>query len=320
MIRLGHCLVTGGAGFIGSHLVEALVKRGECVRVLDNFSTGKRENIEAVKGDVEVMEGDVRSLRDCQRATRGIDVVFHEAAIVSIDQSGGDADLTRFVNFDGTYHMLSAAREAGAKTFVFASSCAAYGDILNVAVNERDELMPAGEDMPLSLYARTKLDGERLCEVFSTYGLNAGSLCYFNVFGPRQNPNSAHAAVIPAFLQRMSFDLPPVIYGDGEQARDFIYVDDVVEANIRAAQVGDLEGDIINIGSGVGLSVNGLVLKMSAALGKPCTPIYEAIRHGDIRTSRADISKAKARLGWEPRVSFDDGLARTIQWYQEHGR
>jgi nucleoside-diphosphate-sugar epimerase len=305
-------LVTGGAGFIGSHIVELLVRRGARVRVLDNFVTGKRENLAPFLDAIELVEGDVRDLGTCRRAAAGVDSILHLAALASVPRSIEDPILADAVNVAGTLNMLVAARDADAKSFVLASSSAVYGDAPGLPQREREK------GAPLSPYAAGKLAGENYCRVFSSlYGLRTAALRYFNVFGPRQDPASQYAAVIPHFIARMLRGEPPVIYGDGEQSRDFIYVGDVAEANLLAAAAPGLRGEAMNIACGSGTTVNTLAALINAVLGTRIAPVHEAARPGDVRHSYADISAAAERLGFRPFVPFEEGLEKTIFWYRE---
>jgi len=304
-------LVTGGAGFIGSHLVEALVKRGEGVRVLDNFLTGKRENIAAFLEDIDLIEGDIRDLETCKHAVEGVDFVLHQAALPSVPRSVEDPILTNEINIRGTLNLLLASRDAGVKKFVFASSSSVYGD---------DTVLPKKEGMegtPLSPYAVTKLVGEKYCQVFSRgFDLPTVSLRYFNIFGPRQDPLSQYAAVVPLFITKMIKGESPIINGDGEQSRDFTYVANVVEANMLAIKASEISGDVINLACGEKTTVNQLFESIRQILHKDVSPIHEDPRPGDIRHSFADVTKAKKLLKYEPKISLGEGLEETILWYQ----
>jgi len=309
------CLVTGGAGFIGSHLAEELACRDVAVRVLDNFSTGKRENLASFRDRIELINGDIRNLTTCRRAAAGVDFVFHEAALASVPLSIEDPFLTEDINVRGTLNVLWAAREAGVRRLVFASSTSVYGD---------DPEQPKKEGMqgiPLSPYALSKWIGEKYCQAFSLiYGLPTVCLRYFNVYGPRQDPQSQYAAAVPIFITRMLAGERPVIYGDGSQTRDFVYVRDVVEANILAAEVDGVSGEVFNVASASSLSVASLVRQISEILGETREPIFEPPRQGDILYSAADISKARERLGFRPAHDLCVGLEKTISWHQEKRR
>lgn len=305
-------LVTGGAGFIGSHIVERLVRRGARVRVIDNFLTGKRENLAPFRGAIELLEGDVRDLAACRKAAAGIDAVLHQAALASVPRSTEDPILADAINVAGTLNLLVAARDAGARSFVLASSSAVYGDA--PAVPQRE----GKEGAPLSPYAAGKRAAEDYCRVFSSlYGLRTASLRYFNVFGPRQDPASDYAAVIPLFIAKLLRGEAPAIHGDGEQSRDFIYVGDAAEANLLAAAAPDLRGEAMNIASGASTTVNALAAKINAALGTRIASVHGAARQGDVRHSAADISAAAERIGFRPAVPFEEGLEMTIRWYRE---
>jgi len=304
------CLVTGGAGFIGSHLVERLVALNHKVRVLDNLSTGSRENLANVLDAIELIEGDIAEPEVCERAVEGVEWVFHQAAAVSVPHSVDHPDRTHRTNIDGTFWLLHAARRAGVKKFIFAASSSAYGDGKTSSKRETD--LP----LPISPYAASKLAGEYYCRVFAAcYGMKTVSLRYFNVFGPRQNPKSQYAAAIPKFITAILNDEPPTIFGDGEQTRDFTFVENVVRANILAAETDDLAGQTINIATGNSYSINFVVAEINRILGKDVKPRYAPPRPGDVRHSRADISLAKTLLGYEPTISFQEGLAKTVEWY-----
>ena len=305
-------LVTGGAGFIGSNLVEELLKRGHKVRVIDNFITGKRENIEPFLDKIEFLEEDIRDYETCRRAVQGVDFVLHQAALPSVPRSIEDPILANDINVNGTLKLLLASNEARVRRFVFASSSSVYGD--------NPELPKKGdaEGNPLSPYALTKLVGEKYSRVFSVvYKLPTVNLRYFNIFGPRQDPSSQYAAVIPSFISKMLEGKKPTIFGDGEQSRDFTFVANVVEANILAAEAESISGEAINVGCGEKTTVNTLVAKINEILTTKIDPDYDQPRPGDIRHSFADITKAREKLKFEPLVSFREGLERTIQWYKE---
>ncbi len=305
-------LVTGGAGFIGSHLVGELVSRGKEVRVFDNFSTGKKENLSPYLGRIELIEGDIRDFDLCKKAVEGVDFVLHQAALTSVSRSVEDPLFTVEVNIRGTLNLLLASRKMKVKGFVFASSSSVYGN---------DSLLPkreGKEGFPLSPYAMTKISGEMLCRLFfSLYSLPTISLRYFNIFGPRQDPSSPYAAVIPRFVTKMLAGERPVIFGDGTQTRDFTYVRNVVGANLLALQAKNAKGDAFNIACGFGTSVNTLVEKINSILGSDLKPIYRSPRPGDILHSFADISKAKKFLNYRPDVDFEEGLRMTIEWYKK---
>lgn len=305
-------LVTGGAGFIGSHIVETLVERGDAVRVLDNLTTGKKENLEAVAGRIEFVEGDIRDPETCAKAVKGVDHVLHEAALASVVRSVEDPLLTNAINVTGTLNMLLAARDAGVKSFVLASSSAVYGD---------DPALPKVEGREgrlLSPYAVSKLVGEKYAQAFhALYGLNTVALRYFNVFGPRQDPFSQYAAVIPLFITKILGGERPVVYGDGEQSRDFIFVENVVRANIEAAGSASAAGEVLNVACGDGMTVNGLLKAVNEVLGTKVESVHAEPRPGDIKHSTADIGKARRLMDFTPRVSFMDGLRETAAWYKK---
>ncbi len=305
-------LVTGGAGFIGSHIAEELVKRGDSVRIVDNFLTGKEENIASFLDGIELIRGDIRDLKLCREAVKDVDYVLHQAALPSVPRSVEDPLLTNAINIEGTLNVLVASRETSVKKVVFASSSSVYGD---------DEHLPKKEGLegnPLSPYAVSKYAGEKYCQVFSEiYGLPTVSLRYFNVCGPRQDPFSQYAAVIPNFITRLLADKAPIIHGDGEQSRDFTYVANIVEANLQAALVPDVSGQVFNLGNGIRTTVNDLAKTLTELIKKDIEPKHEEERPGDVRHSFADISKAEALLDYTPRVSLRDGLLRTIEWFRD---
>jgi nucleoside-diphosphate-sugar epimerase len=305
-------LVTGGAGFIGSHLVQELVRRGQAVRVLDNFSTGKRENLQPYLADLELIEGDLRSYHLVQRAVAGVDVVLHQAALPSVPRSIADPITTNEVNVGGTLNVLEAAHQAGVRRVVYASSSSIYGD--NPVLPKREDMMPN----PLSPYAVSKLAGEKYGQVFSKiYGLETVALRYFNVFGPRQDPNSQYSAVIPNFITAILHGRRPVIYGDGEQSRDFTYVANVVAANLLAAEAPCEAGIVLNCACHDQTSLNELARGINEIVGARVEPLYQAARPGDIRHSFADVGEAGRRIGYVPAVSFREGLRRTVESYAE---
>ena len=305
-------LVTGGAGFIGSHLVRACLAAGEDVRVFDDFSTGKSENLAEIARDVEVVEGSIVDAALLEGAARGCEIVYHQAAIVSVPRSVEDPVGTHAVNATGTLHALEAARRAGARRFVLASSSAVYGD---------DARLPKREDMstePRSPYALQKLTGELYCEQYARlFGLEAVALRYFNVFGPRQDPKSMYAGVIPIFVAALRAGARPRIFGDGLQSRDFVYVSDVVAANRAAAQAKTrIAGEVINVGRGERTSLLELLALVATALGRSTPePIFEPARPGDVRHSQADVSRATDLLDFRARMPLDAALRETVGWY-----
>jgi UDP-glucose 4-epimerase len=303
------CLVTGGAGFIGSHLVEALLARGRRVRVLDNFSTGDPTNLAAVRDEVEVIDGDITDRAAVAAATRGAAVVFHQAALASVPRSVADPAATHEACATGTLNVLLAARDAGARRVVYAASSSAYGNSARLPKREGDPTAP------LSPYAVAKLAGEHYCAAFSeVYGLETVRLRYFNVFGPRQSPDSPYAAVIPLFLRETLAGRRPHIHGDGEQSRDFTFVEDVVRANLLAAEAPGVSGRVYNVAGGRRVSLLQLAATINALLGTDIAPAHGPPRPGDVRHSQADISRAAADLGYAPRVSIEAGLRRCIEF------
>jgi UDP-glucose 4-epimerase len=306
-------LVTGGAGFIGSHLVERLVSDGESVRVLDDFSSGKRENLVPFEGRIELVEGDMRRPADCRKACEGVEVVFHEGAVPSVPKSVENPVASHEANVDGTFNILMAARDAKVRRVVYAASSSAYGDQPDLP--KRESMLP----MPLSPYAVNKLVGEYYAQAFyQCWGLETVSLRYFNVFGPRQDPKSQYAAAIPAFVTAILRDEPPIIYGDGEQTRDFTYIDNVVHANLLAAKAPKVEGQVLNCACGERVSVNQIIGQINELLGQSVEPRYVEERAGDVKHSLADISEAKSVIGFEPVVMFAEGLRRAIDWYRDN--
>jgi len=305
-------LVTGGAGFIGSHLAERLVTLGAKVRILDNLTTGKRQNLASFAHQVELLEGSLTDLATVRKAIAGVAVVFHQGALPSVARSVEDPLTTHQVNATGTLLLLLAAREAKVKRVVFASSSSVYGDT---------PTLPKREDMPpnpQSPYALSKLIGEQFCRLFwQLYGLETVSLRYFNIFGPRQDPTSQYAAVIPRFITALLRGERPTIYGDGEQTRDFTFVDNCVQANLLAATAEGVAGEVFNVGAGKQTSVNELFRLIRSLVGvNDIEPLYAPPRLGDVRHSLADITKARERLGYEPSVLLEEGLERTIAWFR----
>ena len=304
-------LVTGGAGFIGSNLVEHLVRAGEKVRVIDNFSTGKRENLSSIPGQFEFVEADIRDLEAIRPAFEGVEFVLHQAAVPSVPRSVEDPVTSHEANVTGTVNVLLAARDAGVKRVVIASSSSVYGN--NPRLPKHEEMVP----QPLSPYAASKLATEGYAlAFFHVYGLETVCLRYFNVFGPRQDPKSQYAAVIPKFITAMLNGKPPTIYGDGEQTRDFTYVENVIQANLKAAHADGAAGRVFNIACGQRISINELVRILNEILGTDIEPVYDEPRPGDVKHSLADISAAREVLGYEPEVDFAEGLRRTVKWYR----
>jgi UDP-glucose 4-epimerase len=306
-------LVTGGAGFIGSNLCRKLVKEGCFVRVIDNLITGKLSNLADVMNKIEFVQADMGDPAAAASAMKNIDVVLHQGAVPSVPRSVDDPLTTHKHCVDATFTLLMAARDAGVKRFVYAASSSAYGDT---------PTLPKTEDMltnPLSPYAVAKLVGEYYCSVFfKVYGLQTISLRYFNVFGPYQDPTSQYAAAIPAFVTSVIKNVSPTVYGDGEQSRDFTFIDNVVHANLSAARAKKLSGEVVNIACGQRITVNEIIRLINKILGKSVQPKYEPTRPGDVKHSLASIELAKKVIGYEPVVSFGDGLERAIVWYREN--
>jgi nucleoside-diphosphate-sugar epimerase len=306
-------LVTGGAGFIGSNICKRLVEEGCFVRIVDNLLTGKKSNLDTFIDKVEFIEADMGSDTVARSAMRDIDVVVHQGALPSVPRSVDDPAATHKHCVDATFTLLLAARDAGIKRFVYASSSAAYGDTPTLP---KVETMPPA---PLSPYAVGKLVGEYYCSVFyKVFGLETISLRYFNVFGPYQDPTSQYAAAIPAFVTAILKDEPPTIYGDGEQSRDFTYVDNVVEANLLAARAKHTAGEVLNIACGEAVTVNKIIDMINEILGRNIKPIYTDPRPGDVKHSLADITLAEQLIGFKPKVSFRQGLEKAIDWYREN--
>ncbi len=313
-------LVTGGAGFIGSNLAETLVAQGGTVRVLDNFSAGKRENLRFHGSEnVEVIEGDIRDFDACRAALKGVEVVFHEAALGSVPRSIEDPLTTHNVNVTGTLNMLVAARDAKVKRFVFASSSSVYGDKAGSGGEECTAKHEAMKTEPISPYGISKLAAEEYCRIFHPlYGLETVSLRYFNVFGPRQSHLSEYAAVIPRFIEALLNGRQPIIFGDGGQSRDFTFVRDVVNANLLAATVPGIGGDVLNIACNRRYSLLDLLGELKAITQSTTEPHFADARQGDIRHSMADIGRARKRLGFESAWSFRKGLEITVDWYRKN--
>jgi UDP-glucose 4-epimerase len=303
-------LVTGGGGFIGSHLVERLLREGHRVRVLDNFTTGHRRNLAPFMEDIDLVEGDLQSYERAHAAVRGCEIVLHQAAMPSVPRSVQDPLTSNASNVIGTLNVLLAARDSDVRRVVFASSSSVYGAMPELP---KREALPA---LPISPYAVAKLAGEGYCRSFSeVYGLETVALRYFNVFGPRQDPLSQYAAVIPNFINAVADDQAPVVFGDGEQSRDFTYVDNVVEANVLAMAAPGVAGRVYNVASGERISLNALVETIGRVMGRVVTPRYAEPRPGDVKHSMADTSRAQAELGYGVAVGFEDGLARTVAYY-----
>ena len=311
----GH-LVTGGAGFIGSSLVRRLAERGARVRAFDNLSSGHLENLAGLEGAVEFVRGDLRDAAAVREAVRGMDHVFHVGALASVQASVDDPATTHEVNVTGTLNVLLAAREAGVDRVVFSSSASVYGD--GPEMPKREDMAPA----PLTGYALSKLAGEHYGRIFrGLYGLKFFALRYFNVFGPRQDPASHYAAVIPLFMRAYAAGRQPTIYGDGGQTRDFTYVEDIVSANLRCLSAPeDAAGGVYNVAYGGRVSVNELAAQIAALAGRPFAPTYAPARAGDIRESQADASLARRVLGWTPGHTFADGLRTTFDWFAARSR
>jgi UDP-glucose 4-epimerase len=305
-------LVTGGAGFIGSHLVEALLARGNTVRVLDNFSTGDVANLERVRDRVEMVYGDITDLETVQSAVKGVEVVFHQAALASVPRSIADPLATHRACVTGTLNVLVAARAADVRRVVYAASSSAYGGSRKLPKDEDDPTLP------LSPYAVAKLAGEQYCAVFAdVYGLETVRLRYFNVFGPRQSPDSPYAAVIPKFLEAMSAGRRPIIHGDGEQSRDFTFVSDVVQANLLAAEAPGVSGNVYNVACGRRTSLLQLVELLNRLLDSAIEPEHTEARPGDVRHSLASIERAREDLGYEPTTDMMTGLRHCLEWWRQ---
>ena len=308
---MSFCLVTGGAGFIGSHLVDGLLDDGHSVRVIDNLSTGTLANLAHVRPRIEMIEGDITDVETVASAIRGVDWVFHQAALASVPRSVADPVSTNRVCVDGTLNVLLAARDAKVKRVVYAASSSAYGASLSLPKRETDLTLP------LSPYAVAKLAAEHYCAAFTeVYGLETVRLRYFNIFGPRQPPDSPYAAVIPLFFEAMLAGRNPVIYGDGQQSRDFTYVADAVQANLRAAKAPKASGKVYNIACGRRTSLLELVAKINTLLGTNLKPVHQSPRLGDVKHSEADITPAQSDLGYVPKFDIDQGLQKCLEYFR----
>ena len=306
---MANYVVTGGAGFIGSHIAEELLRRKQSVKIIDNFSTGKRENLKTLNG-AEAIATDISEARDLAAIFSGVDYVIHQAAIPSVPKSIVDPISSHKANVNGTLNVLIAARDAGVKRVVYASSSSLYGD--SPTLPKHEQMMPN----PLSPYGAQKLFGEMYCQVFTrAYGLETVSLRYFNVFGPRQDPSSQYSGVLAKFIPALLQGRRPVIYGDGLQSRDFTYVQNVVEANLLACTAPSVAGEAVNVACGDRITVNDMLVQINKIMERDIAPIYEQPRSGDIKHSQADIQKAVTKLNYKPSVSFSEGLRRTIDWY-----
>ena len=314
MALSGIALVTGGAGFIGSHIAGALLESGARVRVIDNLSTGYAKNIEAIGSDVDFVRGDVGDEQVLNKVLSDVELIFHEAAIPSVPRSVDRPTETHQASVDATFKLLLAARDHKVRRVIYAASSSAYGDQPDLP--KREDMRPA----PLSPYAVAKLVGEYYCQVFTrVYGLETVSLRYFNVFGPRQDPTSQYSGVISRFMSALMTGTQPVIYGDGEHSRDFTYISNVIDANLRAAESASAVGEIMNIANGHRTTLNELLDVMKAVTGKlNVTARHEAPRAGDVRDSLADLTRARELLRYEPRVSLEEGLKLTFDWWQKN--
>ncbi len=309
-----HYLITGGAGFIGSNIAHRLVEQGQFVRVIDNFSTGKRENLADILDKIDLIEGDIRYLNTVTQAMSGIDYVIHQAALPSVPRSIETPIESNDVNINGTLNILYAAKEAKVKRLVYAASSSAYGDT---------PTLPKVETMkpnPLSPYAVNKLTAEMYCSVFTrVYGLETIALRYFNIFGPRQDPNSYYSAVIPKFIKALLQDKAPTIFGDGEQSRDFTYIENVINANLLACKApAEAAGNVVNIACGERITLNELAEELNKLLGKTISPKHGDPRPGDIKHSLADVGLANKLIGYTPAVKIPEGLKKTVEWFTEN--
>jgi UDP-glucose 4-epimerase len=307
-------LVTGGAGFIGSHLVEELVLQGRPVRVFDDFSTGLRSNLSHLSGNFEVIEGSVTDSFAVARAMRNVSVVYHLGALASVARSVENPLATHAACATGTLNVLDAARKVGVRRVVYAASSSAYGGAAPANIGQSESLLPAAK----SPYAAAKLAGELYMQAFAhTFGIETVRLRFFNIFGPRQRADSPYSGVIALFIAAMSKGQAPTIHGDGSQSRDFTYVGNAVQALIRGAEAAEVSGNVYNVGTGRSISVLELVEALNKALGTRLDPAFGPTRTGDVKFSKADISRTRLDLGYEPAVSFEDGLKRTVEWYME---
>ncbi len=305
-------LVTGGAGFIGSHIAEALVRRHDKVRILDNLSTGHLSNLDPIRDQVEFVEGDLLDTETVKRVVDGVDCIFHQAALASVPRSVKNPLATNAACVTGTLTLLDAARRAGVRRMMYAASSSAYGDQPYSSKRETD--LPG----PLSPYAVAKLAGEHYCRAFTaTYKFETVAIRYFNVFGPRQDPNSPYSAVIPKFISAILEGKQPTIFGDGLQSRDFTFVENVVHGNLLAADAQDVAGRVFNVACGGNITLLDLLNSLNKLLGTDVEPIFEKPRPGDVRQSLADISLARKLLDYEPQVSLHEGLARSIEYYKQ---
>jgi nucleoside-diphosphate-sugar epimerase len=311
---MGISLITGGGGFIGSNMVRFLLEQGQEVRVLDNFETGKRENLTEVMDRIELIEGDIRDMVTVRKAVQDVEVIYHLAALGSVPRSIKDPATTNDVNVNGIFNMLMTGRDVKARRFIFASSSSVYG---------QNEVLPQHEGLPLapiSPYGASKAIGEIYCRTFyETYGFQTICLRYYNVFGPRQDPTSQYAAAIPLFVSALLRDQSPTIFDDGEQSRGFTYIENVLQANWKAANAAETHGEAINISTHNAVTVNTVVNTIKKLMGKEhIQPIYNDPRPGDIKYSLADVSRAKQVIGYEPLVSFEEGIQKAIHWYMEN--
>jgi UDP-glucose 4-epimerase len=307
-------LVTGGGGFIGSHLAARLAELGHDIRILDNFASGQRSNMLALPDDVELIEGDIQSYERAHNAVIGCDIVFHQAALPSVPRSVQDPLTSNATNITGTLNVLLAARDAGVRRVIFASSSSIYGS--SPEMPKREDVLP----LPISPYAAAKLACEGYCRSFAdVYGLETVALRYFNVFGPRQDPRSEYAAAVPKFINELLAGERPTVFGDGEQSRDFAYVENIVEANLLAMDAQGVAGQVFNVACGEAVTVNQLLEELRALLGTDIEADYVAARPGDVRHSLADISRARTALDYEPSVHLREGLRRTVDHFREEG-